>query len=199
MSNMQSPNQVCLSKWIEIRDPQTRTGPRTGPWIPDWNAQMFNTFDSLQRKYLEQIEDLYCDFHITKIPLFETEVRGISRLHHMSNLLAPGNEKGWLSVKPVFIGGHMIWAIHLTKMYQVLNCNILTVRVHKSVLSNVRCKIYEFRMVGAVGTAHSCSNPNSTVWNSKGIWLTYILMILFLHFTLLSIPGNKSKDFHQNA
>lgn len=43
-------------------------------------------------------------------------------------------------------------------------------------------------MVGAVGTAHSCSNPNTTVWNSKGIWLTYILMILFLHFTLLSIP-----------
>ena len=49
----------------------------------------------------------------------------------------------------------------------------------------------EFRMVGAVGTAHSCSNPNTTVWNSKGIWLTYILMILFLHFTLLSIPGNE--------
>lgn len=48
-------------------------------------------------------------------------------------------------------------------------------------------------MVGAVGTAHSCSNPNTTVWNSRGIWLTYILMILFLHFTLLSIPGNDFK------
>jgi len=57
-------------------------------------CQICKAQTSLQRKYLEQIEDLYCDFHITKIPLFETEVRGISRLHHMSNLLAPGNEKG---------------------------------------------------------------------------------------------------------
>ena len=54
-------------------------------------------------------------------------------------------------------------------------------------------------MVGAVGTAHSCSNPNTTVWNSKGIWLTYILMILFLHFTLLSIPGNDFKRLQSNA
>ena len=54
-------------------------------------------------------------------------------------------------------------------------------------------------MVGAVGTAHSCSNPNTTVWNSKGIWLTYILMILFLHFTLLSIPGNDFKRPKSNA
>ena len=52
-------------------------------------------------------------------------------------------------------------------------------------------------MVGAVGTAHSCSNPNTTVWNSKGIWLTYILMILFLHFTLLSIPGNDFKQLYK--
>ena len=61
---------------------------------PIYNKQPIKFNFSLQRKYLEQIEDLYCDFHITKIPLFETEVRGISRLHHMSNLLAPGNEKG---------------------------------------------------------------------------------------------------------
>ena len=44
-------------------------------------------------------------------------------------------------------------------------------------------------MVGAVGTAHSCSNPNTIVWNSKGIWLTYVLLILLLHLILLCVPG----------
>jgi len=43
-------------------------------------------------------------------------------------------------------------------------------------------------MVGAVGTAHSCSNPNTIVWNSKGIWLTYVLLILLLHIILLCVP-----------
>ena len=77
MPNMQSPNQVSYKYYKK----------------PNEYTHVIPIF-SLQRKYLEQIEDLYCDFHITKIPLFETEVRGISRLHHMSNLLAPGNEKG---------------------------------------------------------------------------------------------------------
>merc|ERR1712128_406040 len=43
-------------------------------------------------------------------------------------------------------------------------------------------------MVGAVGTAHSCSNPNTIVWNSKGIWPTYVLLILLLHIILLCVP-----------
>jgi len=47
----------------------------------------------LQRKYLEQIEDLYCDFHITKVPLFESEVRGMGRIHQLSDQLCPGVEK----------------------------------------------------------------------------------------------------------
>ena len=48
----------------------------------------------LQQKYLEQIEDLYCDFHITKVPLFETEVRGIGRIHVLADkLLSEKDEK----------------------------------------------------------------------------------------------------------
>ena len=52
-----------------------------------------NVCFSLQRKYLEQIEDLYCDFHITKIPLFDSEVRGIGRIHTLADKLCSNVEK----------------------------------------------------------------------------------------------------------
>jgi len=54
------------------------------------NCKVCKAQTSLQQKYLEQIEDLYCDFHITKIPLFETEVRGLGRIHCLCDKLAPG-------------------------------------------------------------------------------------------------------------
>ncbi|KAL7859699.1 hypothetical protein SRHO_G00148460 [Serrasalmus rhombeus] len=46
--------------------------------------------------------------------------------------------------------------------------------------------LYSFRM--NVGVAHSEVNPNTRVMNSRGIWLTYLLMTIVLHVVLLSIP-----------
>lgn len=38
------------------------------------------------------------------------------------------------------------------------------------------------------GTANQVSNPNAVVWNSPGIWMTYSLVIGFVHIVLLSMP-----------
>jgi hypothetical protein len=39
-----------------------------------------------------------------------------------------------------------------------------------------------------IGIAQGERNPNSSWLNSRGVWLTYIILVFVLHFILLSIP-----------
>ncbi|XP_050432190.1 ATPase ASNA1 homolog [Adelges cooleyi] len=46
---------------------------------------------ALQRTYLEQISDLYVDFHVTKLPLLDKEVRGVKDISEFSKYLVTPN------------------------------------------------------------------------------------------------------------
>jgi len=39
-----------------------------------------------------------------------------------------------------------------------------------------------------VGVAHSDPNPNSTFFNSRGMWVTYVIVVVLVHYMLLSLP-----------
>ncbi|KAJ5067247.1 atpase asna1 [Anaeramoeba ignava] len=51
------------------------------------NCPLCDSRSRLQKKYLDDIDILYEDFYVTKMPLFPFEIRGIERLKRFSQLL----------------------------------------------------------------------------------------------------------------
>ncbi|KAG9508545.1 ATPase asna1, partial [Fragariocoptes setiger] len=57
------------------------------PSAKERDCRMCQARIKIQRKYLEQVEDLYDDMHVVKLPLLESEVRGPKDVEKFSQLL----------------------------------------------------------------------------------------------------------------
>lgn len=51
------------------------------------DCEMCNSRKKMQGKYINQIKELFEDFHITTLPLLNDEVRGVSNLSEFSKFL----------------------------------------------------------------------------------------------------------------
>ena len=56
----------------------------------DSNCKKCNARAKMQKKYIDQIEDLYDDFHLGKSPLLDEEGRGQEQLRYFQTLLFEG-------------------------------------------------------------------------------------------------------------
>jgi arsenite-transporting ATPase len=54
---------------------------------PEDQCKMCKARSRMQKKYLDQIIELYEDFHITIMPLQEEEIRGTDKLRKFSTML----------------------------------------------------------------------------------------------------------------
>ncbi len=60
------------------------------------------------------------------------------------------------------------------------------IRALKKYKESIACTCLLSKM--NVGVAHSDPNPNTSYFNSKGMWLTYVIVVAMLHYVFLSLP-----------
>ncbi|KAA8906423.1 P-loop containing nucleoside triphosphate hydrolase protein [Sphaerosporella brunnea] len=77
---------VCIAEFLSLYETE-RSSTATKSTHTAFKCEYCNARRTMQKEYLEQIEELHEDFNVVKIPMLTEEVRGVEKLAKFSEML----------------------------------------------------------------------------------------------------------------